>query len=131
VIRHLDYSACMEPAQDTRRSVDDVARLRAEHPEARVLDVRSAADRAARPTIPGSELLDVNAQLADGDLEVLLEQGLSPDTPLVFVCNTGGKCGRAAAFLAERGFDAVSVDGGMRAWEAADQPVDPPVEGTH
>jgi rhodanese-related sulfurtransferase len=116
----------MSDTSDTRRSADEIARLRAEHPEARVLDVRSAEDRVAKPTIPGSELLDVNAELADGNLDVLLEQGLSPDTPLVFVCNTGGKCGRAAAFLAEHGFDAVSVDGGMRAWEAAEQPVDPP-----
>lgn len=93
-----------------------------------MLDVRSAANRAGSTTIPGSELLDVKADLAAGNLETLLEQGLDPDEPIVLVCNTGGTCGRAADFLAERGYDAVAIDGGMRAWGAEDLPVEPPVE---
>jgi rhodanese-related sulfurtransferase len=109
-----------------RRSPEQVDGRRAVDPRVRVLDVRSSDDRAASSTIPGSELLDVNAALADGNLDVLLEQGLSPDEPIVFVCNTGGKCGRAANFLASHGFDAVAVDGGMRAWQDAGLDVDPP-----
>jgi rhodanese-related sulfurtransferase len=116
----------MTEAESTRRTPDEIARLRAEHPEARVLDVRTSTDRASKPTIPGSELLDVNADLADGRLEVLLEQDLPRDAPIVFVCNTGGKCGEAATYLAELGYDAVSVDGGMRAWTEAGEPVEPP-----
>ncbi|MCW2921642.1 MAG: hypothetical protein JWL76_1516 [Thermoleophilia bacterium] len=112
-------------ARQTPQQVDD---RRASDPRVRVLDVRSRDNRAASPTIPGSELLDVNADLADGNLDVLLEQGLSPDEPIVFVCNTGGKCGRAADFLASHGFDAVAVHGGMRAWQEAGLEVDAPDE---
>ena len=109
-----------------RRSPEQVDQQRAVDPRVRVFDVRSSGSRATSSTIPGSELLDVKAELADGNLDVLLEQGLSPDQPIVFVCNTGGTCGRAADFLASRGFDAVSVEGGMRAWQDAGLAVDPP-----
>lgn len=114
------------PTRPARRSPEEVDEQRTVDPRVRVLDVRSSESRAASPTIPGSELLDVNAALADGNLDVLLEQGLSPDEPVVFVCNTGGKCGRAADFLASKGYDAVAVDGGMRAWEQSGLAVDPP-----
>jgi len=116
------------PEPDIARSPDEIARLLREHPETRVLDVRTASSRSAGKVIAGSELLDVNEQLAEGNFDALLEHDLPADQPLVLVCNTGGKCTRAAAFLRERGYDAVSVYGGMRGWEAAGKRVEPGTE---
>jgi rhodanese-related sulfurtransferase len=120
----MNSSPDTSPDTDVARTPDEVARLLKENPGARVLDVRTRESREKSSTIPGSELLDVNAELAAGNMDALLEQGLDKDTPLVVVCNTGGKCTRAAAFLSEHGFDAVSVYGGMKGWEAAGKPVD-------
>jgi rhodanese-related sulfurtransferase len=116
----------MSDSPDVARPADEIARLLKAHPEARVLDVRTRESRDKSTTIPGSELLDVNAALAAGNMEALLDQDLPKDTPLVIVCNTGGKCTRAAAFLSENGYDAMSVYGGMKGWEAVGNEVDPP-----
>ena len=39
--------------------------------------------------------------------------------PVVTVCRSGSRSGRAAAYLAEEGFTAENLDGGMLAWEEA------------
>jgi rhodanese-related sulfurtransferase len=109
---------------EAAREPDEVERLLAEHPQVRVLDVRSAESRDNGAKIPGSELLPVNADLAAGEMDVLLAQGLPTDTPLVFVCNSGGKCTRAAEHLRSLGYDAISVRGGMRAWTEAGKDVE-------
>jgi rhodanese-related sulfurtransferase len=41
---------------------------------------------------------------------------LPRDRRIVVICRTGARSDRAAQFLAGQGFDAVNVDGGMRAW---------------
>jgi rhodanese-related sulfurtransferase len=104
------------------RTPDEIEQLLADQPAARVLDVRTAQSREASAVMPGSELLDVNADLAAGNFDVLLEQDLAADEPLVIVCNTGGKCTRAAEFLRGHGYDAVSVEGGMQGWTSAGKP---------
>jgi rhodanese-related sulfurtransferase len=113
---------CMD---DASRTPDEIERILAEHPEARILDVRTRESRDASVTMPDSELLDVNADLKAGNLDVLLDQGLPDDAPIVVVCNTGGKCTKAANYLREHGYDAVSVRGGMQAWEGDGKPIDP------
>ncbi len=45
-----------------------------------------------------------------------------PDTDaatLAVVCRHGGRSARAAAWLAQQGFDVANLDGGMAAWHSA------------
>jgi glyoxylase-like metal-dependent hydrolase (beta-lactamase superfamily II)/rhodanese-related sulfurtransferase len=83
-----------------------------------VLDIRTDDDRA-QWAIPGS--LHVNAYEAlrkgePGPLDVL---PLAADRPVVTICNAGKVSQTAADVLTRRGFDARSLDGGMKAWSLA------------
>lgn len=44
---------------------------------------------------------------------------LDRDRPVVVVCRSGMRSGRAALFLQHHGFDAHNLDGGMEAWARA------------
>jgi rhodanese-related sulfurtransferase len=46
-----------------------------------------------------------------------------PDCPVRVVCRSGGRSARVTAALQQAGWDAVNVDGGMRAWAAAGRPM--------
>lgn len=46
-----------------------------------------------------------------------------PDRPVHVVCRSGARSARVTAYLAQAGWDAVNVDGGMRAWAAAGRPM--------
>lgn len=83
-----------------------------------VLDIRTAADRAEW-WIPGSLHLDVYEALKRGDPAALAGAGLPPDRPVVVVCRAGVVAREAALQLAQRGLDATSLAGGMRAWSQA------------
>ncbi|MGI8946793.1 MAG: rhodanese-like domain-containing protein [Ornithinimicrobium sp.] len=39
------------------------------------------------------------------------------------ICRSGGRSSKAVEWLQREGFDAVNVDGGMRAWAKADKPM--------
>jgi rhodanese-related sulfurtransferase len=39
------------------------------------------------------------------------------------ICRSGGRSAQVTMYLAQQGIDAVNVDGGMQAWEAAGRPV--------
>jgi len=43
---------------------------------------------------------------------------------LVVICRSGGRSGRATAFLLQAGHEATNVEGGMAAWAAAGLPVE-------
>ena len=43
---------------------------------------------------------------------------LPDDDPLYVVCRSGGRSARVVAYLAQQGYPAVNVDGGMQAWSA-------------
>ena len=45
------------------------------------------------------------------------------DEPLYVVCRSGGRSARVASYLAQQGFPAVNVDGGMQDWAAAGRAV--------
>jgi len=49
---------------------------------------------------------------------------LPRDAEIVCVCRSGARCGSAARFLAENGFDAVNLEGGILAWS---QRIDPSI----
>jgi rhodanese-related sulfurtransferase len=48
---------------------------------------------------------------------------LPRDRKLIMICRSGGRSGRAAEALVERGLPAVNLAGGMEAWRAAALPV--------
>ena len=56
-----------------------------------------------------------------GDLPARI--GELPEDELYVVCRAGGRSARAVAWLQENGVDAVSVDGGMGAWQDAGRPL--------
>jgi rhodanese-related sulfurtransferase len=45
------------------------------------------------------------------------------DQPLFVICRSGHRSGRAAEALADAGWDARNVAGGMQAWQAAGRPM--------
>jgi rhodanese-related sulfurtransferase len=78
--------------------------------DAAMLDVREPDEWAAghAPTarhLPMSELTGRLAELPDDD-------------PLYVVCRSGGRSARVVAFLAQQGYPAVNVAGGMQTWAA-------------
>lgn len=48
---------------------------------------------------------------------------LPSDEPVLVVCKVGGRSAQATAFLSQRGYDAVNLDGGLVAWEDAGRPL--------
>jgi rhodanese-related sulfurtransferase len=83
--------------------------------EAFVLDVREP-DEWNRGHIEGATHIPLG-QLQERVGEVPLDQ------KVVCVCAVGGRSSMATQFLASQGRDAVNLEGGMQAWEAASRPV--------
>jgi glyoxylase-like metal-dependent hydrolase (beta-lactamase superfamily II) len=83
-----------------------------------VLDVRSDEDRA-QWAIPGSLHVNAYEALRTGQAGPLAAAVLPPDRPVVTVCNAGRVSQTAAAILSDRGFDARTLLGGMKAWSLA------------
>ena len=48
---------------------------------------------------------------------------LTPDAPIVVVCRVGSRSAHVTAWLNQQGYDAVNLDGGIAAWQAAGQPI--------
>ncbi len=73
--------------------------------------------------------MHVNAceALRAGQSGRLADVPLPDDRPIVTVCNAGRVSQAAAAILAERGFDARSLAGGMKAWSGAWNAADVPL----
>ncbi|MDB1086309.1 rhodanese-like domain-containing protein [Streptomyces sp. ACA25] len=45
------------------------------------------------------------------------------DRKLYVLCKVGGRSAQVTAYLVQQGMDAVNVDGGMLAWQAAGRPL--------
>ena len=69
--------------------------------------------------IPGSVHVDAYDALKSGDASALLDLDLPRQDPIVTVCARGRTSAVAAQILRERGFDAYSLAGGMKAWSMA------------
>ena len=96
----------------------DLDRLRAEHPDTRVIDVRTPAEFAERH-IPGSYNVPL-PELAEHRTELRA----ASSSPVVLVCQSGRRAAQAEGKLADAGLSSVHVlDGGVAAWEAAGRPV--------
>lgn len=83
-----------------------------------VLDVRPFSQREEWQ-IPGSHYLDAYKRLNEGDNSVLDEIEIPHNAKVVTVCAAGRTSQIASDALKEKGFDAVSLEGGMKAWSKA------------
>ncbi|MFG2512276.1 rhodanese-like domain-containing protein [Streptomyces sp. NPDC048584] len=101
-----------------RVTVDEArSRTSGEWPDAVLLDVR--------------EKLEWNTGHAPGAVHVPLSKLIAgailpaeaQGRPLVVICRSGHRSQQAAKLLAERGAQAVDVEGGMNAWAAAGHPI--------
>ena len=94
-----------------------------------VLDVRPAAERAEW-SIPGSVHADGYDALRRGDPTALADFHPTNGNRVVTVCAAGKTSMRAAERLRARGLDAVSLEGGMRAWSLAWNTAEVPCPGS-
>ena len=85
--------------------------------ELRFVDVREPGEYVGPlGHIDGAELLPLGRVVND-------TAQWSREQPLLLICHSGGRSGRAAAALSELGFSTVyNLVGGMLAWEAAGLP---------
>jgi len=95
-----------------------------------VLDIRSAADRAAW-AIPGSLHVDAYADLKAHNPHALDGVSLPADVPVVTVCNSGYTSQIASKQLQARGIEAISLEGGMRAWSLSWNTADVLLKDSH
>ncbi|MEU1195763.1 rhodanese-like domain-containing protein [Streptomyces sp. NPDC005813] len=52
-----------------------------------------------------------------------LTEAAPQDGRVNVICRSGGRSAQVTMYLVQQGIDAVNVDGGMQAWEAAGRPV--------
>ncbi|MFQ5530586.1 MAG: rhodanese-like domain-containing protein, partial [Gemmatimonadota bacterium] len=79
-----------------------------------VLDVR-AAHRLAAGTVEAPNFVNERGSVIMS-LEDPSEAGIDPDTRVAVVCGHGNASFQVASYLADRGFDAASLRGGVTAW---------------
>jgi len=83
-----------------------------------VLDVRPSSQREEWQ-IPGSHYLDAYKRLNEGDKSVLNEIEIPDNAKVVTVCAAGKTSQIASDALNEKGVNAFSLEGGMKAWSKA------------
>jgi len=83
-----------------------------------VLDVRPKSDRQEW-SISGSIHSDIYDKLKADDEHALDDVKLDERKPIVTVCAAGKMSLKAAELLRRKGFDAYSLEGGMKAWNFA------------
>jgi len=110
-----------EDAAPLEVPVIEVERLRdllERRAEVAVLDIRPAAERAEW-FIPGSLHRDAYQSLKAGERSALADVELPRHGPVVVVCARGNTSVIGTRVLRQRGFDAYSLAGGMKAWSMA------------
>jgi glyoxylase-like metal-dependent hydrolase (beta-lactamase superfamily II) len=91
-----------------------------------VLDVRRKGEHAEW-AIPGSIHADAYEALRSNDPDALADVDLPREVPVVTVCGAGKASVVAAERLRARGFQALSLVGGMKAWSLAWNSAEVPV----
>ena len=81
-----------------------------------VVDIRRPADRDW--SIPGSVQVDAYDTVKSGSLGPLADLDF-PSSPVVTVCEAGRTAATATHLLRARGVEALTLEGGMRAWSLA------------
>ncbi|WP_202948451.1 MBL fold metallo-hydrolase [Nitrolancea hollandica] len=88
------------------------------HDPVTIIDVRPA-DQYAEWSIPGSQHIDAYKRLTAGDRHALDTVEVAAKRPVITVCAAGRVSMFAAGLLRERGIEAISLAGGMKAWSLA------------
>ena len=78
-----------------------------------MLDVREADEWAAGRAPDATHMA----------LSELRPAEVPTDRPVIAMCRSGNRSGKAALALAAAGVDVINITGGMKAWEAAGLPV--------
>ncbi|MGH7509772.1 MAG: MBL fold metallo-hydrolase [Gemmatimonadales bacterium] len=104
----MSTSVAALPAEDLRGLLDAGAPIT-------VLDIRPTSDRAEW-WIPHSLHVDAYDALRRGDPHALTGLDIPVTRPVVAVCRAGVVAQAAARYLADRGFRAFYLEGGMKAW---------------
>jgi len=99
-------------------TTDQLRKKLVQHEPVFILDVRPTEQRQEWH-IAGSQHLDAYKRLNAGDNTVLDEIELPEDTTVVTVCAAGRISMIASDVLRTKGFNAVSLEGGMKAWNYA------------
>jgi len=110
-------------------STEDLRELLERGTPLTVLDVRPAAERAEW-SIPGSVHADAYEALRRADPTALADFHPTNGDRVVTVCAAGKTSRLAAERLRARGLDAVSLEGGMRAWSLAWNSAEVPCPGS-
>ncbi|MCD5322446.1 MULTISPECIES: rhodanese-like domain-containing protein [Pontibacillus] len=76
-----------------------------------IVDVREP-EEVEEGKIPGAKHIPL------GSLDERKDE-LDKDKEYVMVCRSGGRSGKATAFLEENGYNVINMDGGMLAWEGS------------
>ncbi len=97
----------------------------------------SVADTAAALADDSATVVDVReayereAGHIDGTLHIELErlaaqaESIPKDKPVIFYCHVGSRSAMAAQAFEAAGFDALSMAGGILAWDAEGRPLSP------
>lgn len=105
-------------AEDLKIDAGTLANWLTEKRPVTILDVRPKAEREEW-AIPGSIHADVYDKLKSDDEHALDDLKFEEHTPIVTVCAAGKTSLKAAEMLKKKGFDAFSLEGGMKAWNFA------------
>ncbi|MBO9338570.1 MAG: rhodanese-like domain-containing protein [Chloroflexus sp.] len=81
-----------------------------------LLDVRTPAEFVQDGRVAQSTLIPLQ------ELEQRLNE-LPTDKPIVCICRSGNRSATACDLLRSRGYEAINVAGGIRAWKAAGYPI--------
>ena len=113
--RHASGSA---PTLVPTLDVETLRGMLERHEPVTILDIRPQLERDEW-SIPGSIHRDAYAALRAGDPSALSNLTVPADQPVVTVCAAGRTSQLAAAQLRQRGVEASSLAGGMKAWSLA------------
>lgn len=83
-----------------------------------ILDIRTQSQRDEWH-IPNSHHIDIIQRIKEGKTEVLDNLKIDPEVTVVVVCESGNMSQKAADILSDKGYDAYSLEKGMKAWNYA------------
>ena|SRR5688572_25824875 len=107
-------------SQDLKIDVDMLANWLTNKKPVTIVDIRPYTQRE-ETSIPGSLHADVYDKLKANDRNVFDALTLDKQVPVVTVCSAGGLSLIAAEILKQKGFQAFSLEGGMKAWNKSHQ----------
>jgi rhodanese-related sulfurtransferase len=111
----------MSPASENPDQIDVdpacVAQWLQEDPAPQVIDVREAYEREAGH-IAGTRHIELNSLTAQAST-------VERERPVIFYCRVGGRSTMAAQAFRASGFQAYSMDGGLRRWAQEGLPLEP------